>query len=760
MLKALQPSFAGGEIAPDLLARVDTAKWRVGVATALNVFVRPYGGLATRPGLRFIAEVKDSSQPTRLIPFQFNTEQTYALEFGGGYIRFHRDTGQIVEGAASISGATTANPVVIAATAHGYSNGDEVFISGVTGMTELNGRNFRVASVTTNTFELQDLAGVNIDGTGYGAYVSGGQVQRVYEIAAPYAASEVFDIGYVQSNDVIYLCHPKHAVRKLTRTGDTAWTLTTVTFQPGIAAPTGVAATATSGPGAGVTYRYRVSAISDDTGEESLPSSIATVNNDLSVANAQNRISWTFNPAASRYIVYKEENGIYGFIGGTEAIQFFDDNIDPDTSDTPQKVQDLFSAAGDYPAVAMIHQERLCLGQTNNNPQTIWMSSSANFENFNVSVPTKDDDAITATLAARQVNEIRSMVPLEDLIVLTSGAEWRLRAPSDGILTPSNRTIQAQTYHGAASLPPIVVGNVVLFVQDKGSVVRDLSYSFESDGYRGNDLTIFAPHLVRNRMLVDWCYAQAPFNLVKAVRDDGTLLVLAYLLAHQVWGWTRYETDGKFKSTCSISEGNAHAVYTVVERQVDGRTVQYVERFDDHDFDEVKDAFCVDSGLTYQGPPTSALGNLWHLEGKDVVALADGNVVKNLTVQSGQVTLPNDASTVHVGLPYRCDIQTLPLDLGNLPGIGTVMGRQKRINEITLRAQDARGIFAGPSFENLDEYKQRSTEAYGEAIRLFTGDISMDIPPEWNDQGIVCIRQSDPIPLVLLSIAPQVDIGG
>ncbi|MGP1257209.1 MAG: ubiquitin-activating E1 FCCH domain-containing protein [Kiloniellales bacterium] len=760
MLKALQPSFAGGEIAPDLLARVDTAKWRVGVATALNVFVRPYGGLSTRPGLRFIAEVKDSSQPTRLIPFEFNTEQTYALEFGGGYIRFHRDTGQIVGTGTAITDITQANPAAVTAPAHGYSNGDEIFLSGVAGMTELNGRNFRITGVGTNGFLLEGLDGTQIDSTGYGAYQSGGQVFRVYEIAAPYTAEQVFDIGYVQSNDVIYLCHPKHAVRKLTRTGDTAWTLTTVTFQPGIAAPTGVAATATSGPGAGVTYRYRVSAISDDTGEESLPSSIATVNNDLSVANAQNRISWSFNPAAARYIVYKEENGVYGFIGGTEAIQFFDDNIDPDTADTPQKVQDLFNAAGDYPSVATIYQERLCLAQTETAPQTIWMSGSANYENFSVSVPTKDSDAITATLAARQVNEIRALVPLEDLIALTSGAEWRINGPGDGVLTPSNRVVRPQTYYGGRALPPIVIGNTLLFVQDRGSSVRDLAYSFESDGYRGNDLTIFAPHFFRNRVILDWCYAQVPNKLVKAVRDDGALLVLAYLQEHQVWGWTRYRTAGAFKSICSISEDRADAVYAVVERQVGGRTVQYIERFDDRGFEAVEEAFCVDSGLTYRGAATATLGNLWHLEGEAVVALADGNVVKNLTVQNGQVTLPNAASQVHVGLAYSCDIQTLPLDLGNLPEIGTVMGRQKRIGALTLRVQEARGIFAGPSFARLDEWKQRSTEAYGEAIRLFTGDVSMDVPPEWNDQGIVCIRQADPLPLTLLSIAPEVDIGG
>ncbi|WP_119169047.1 phage nozzle protein [Algihabitans albus] len=760
MLKALQPSFAGGEIAPDLLARVDTAKWQVGVAQARNVFVRPYGGLSTRPGLRFVAEVKDSAATTRLIPFQFNTEQTYALEFGGGYIRFHRDTGQIVEGNQAIGGATQANPVVISANGHGYINDDEIFISGVLGMTELNGRNFRVANATANSFSLRSIGGATIDGTGYGAYGSGGSTARVYQIATPY--SDVFDIGYVQSNDVMYLCHPSHAPRKLSRTGDTAWTLETIDFLPTIAAPTGVTTQRINGSTGSDGVRdhtYVVSAVNGDTGEESLPSASATTANDLSLANSRNRIDWSAVPGADRYIVYKDENGVFGYIGEAIGLRFDDDNIDPDTSDTPQRARNPFDAAGKYPSITMIHQERLGFGQSNDRPQTVWFSSSANFENFNVSEPTKDDDAIEITLAARQVNEIRAMVSLEDLIIFTSGAEWRLNAPNDGVLTPSNRAARAQTYHGASKVPPVVIGNTVLFVQDKGSVVRDLAYSFESDGYRGNDLTIFAPHLFRNRMIVDWCYAQAPYKLVQAVRDDGALLTLAYLLEHQVWGWSRYETAGRFKSVCSISEGNADAVYCIVEREVEGRTVQYVERFDDRSFETVEEAFCVDAGLTYRGPATARLGNLWHLEGETVTVLADGNVVKALTVRNGEIVLPNPANLVHVGLAYSCDIQTLPLDLGNLGETGTVMGRQKRIGALTLRVQEARGIFAGPSFARLDEWKQRSTEAYGEAIRLFTGDVSMDIPPEWNDQGIVCIRQADPLPLTLLSLAPEVDIG-
>jgi len=516
--KAWMPSFAGGEIGPALYARTDTAKWQVGVEQATNAFVRPYGGLSNRPGLRFIAEVKDSSKYTRLIPFSFNTEQTYILEFGDQYVRILRNGGRVLVGSpTTITAITQADPAMITAAGHGFSNGDEVYLSGIGGMTELNGRFVLVTGATTNTFEITDLGGTAIDSTGYDAFTSGGSVDAVYEVATPYLEADLSGLNYVQSNDVIYLLHPSYEVRKLTRTGHAAWTLSTVSFVPDLAAPTGVSATATTGSGS-TSYSYKVSAVDDDGGEESLPSSAASCTNDLSTGSNKNTISWSAVTGADRYIVYKLENGVYGYIGGTESTSFVDDNIDADTSDTPQKDRGLFTGTDNYPATGTFFQGRFVLAQTNFAPQTMWFSTSANFENFNVSSPAKDDDSITATLAARQVNEIRAMLPLEDLIVLTSGGEWRVNGPGDGIITPSNIQFRPQGYRGVADVSPLVVGNTVLFVQAGGSVVRDLGYSFEVDGYTGNDLTVFAPHLFRNRSVVDWAFAQTPYSLVWAVQ--------------------------------------------------------------------------------------------------------------------------------------------------------------------------------------------------------------------------------------------------
>ena len=195
-----------------------------------KLLVHPQGAATRRVGTQFISEIKDSSKKTRIIPFEFSTTQTYIMEFGNQYIRFYKDKGQITESDKTISGATQADPVVITATAHGYSNGDEVIITGVVGMTELNNKHYLVANKTTNTFEITDVDGNDIDGSSFTAYTSGGTVNKVYEISSPFLTAELFDIKFAQSADTMYLCHPNHDVRKLTRSGHTSWTLSTVSF--------------------------------------------------------------------------------------------------------------------------------------------------------------------------------------------------------------------------------------------------------------------------------------------------------------------------------------------------------------------------------------------------------------------------------------------------------------------------------------------------------------------------------------------------
>lgn len=224
-------SFTAGEISPRLEGRTNIEKYREGLSDLTNMVVMPHGGVTRRPGTEYLGEVKDSSVKTRLIPFQFKTTDTYILEFGNQTMRVFRNDLQVLDGTdKSITAITKANPGVLTSSSHGFSNGDEVYVDSIGGMTELNGRNYLVANSTTNTFSLQDLFGNDIDTTNFTTYTSGGTATEIYNISTPYAEADLFDLRFVQSADTMYIVHPSYDIRTLTRTDHNAWTFATLSI--------------------------------------------------------------------------------------------------------------------------------------------------------------------------------------------------------------------------------------------------------------------------------------------------------------------------------------------------------------------------------------------------------------------------------------------------------------------------------------------------------------------------------------------------
>ena len=270
MARFVQASMAGGEVSPAIAARVDFKRRGTAVAEAENFVVRPEGGMENRGGLKRIAEVKDSTKDVRLIPFEFNTTQTYILEVGDQYIRFFSNAIQILDSAAqeTISGATQANPVVLTVTGHALTDGDEIYVSGVAGMTELNGRWFIVANAATNTVELTERGGANVDGTGYTAYSSGGTATPPYELATPYLEADLDALNFAQTADVLTIVHPSYAPRELSRIANDNWSLDEITYASDIVTPTSISVTADNT--GTTTIRYKVTAVDRDTGAESL----------------------------------------------------------------------------------------------------------------------------------------------------------------------------------------------------------------------------------------------------------------------------------------------------------------------------------------------------------------------------------------------------------------------------------------------------------------------------------------------------------
>lgn len=263
-----QVSFAGGEISPAIYAHTDLVKYQTGLRKCLNFFVHLQGGVSNRAGMEYLNCVKDHANRSRLIPFQFGVTQNYILEFSSGLMRVFKDGGLVLEPAKTITGITQANPAVVTSASHGYSNGDWVYIESVVGMTEVNGKFFKVANQAANTFEINDTDGNAIDSSAYTAYSSGGDSSKIFELTHTYAEADLRELKYTQSADVMTICHPDYVQSDLSRTQHYAWSLDVIAFAPSITWPTAVSgAWANNGS---ETYYYKVTSVAKETKEESL----------------------------------------------------------------------------------------------------------------------------------------------------------------------------------------------------------------------------------------------------------------------------------------------------------------------------------------------------------------------------------------------------------------------------------------------------------------------------------------------------------
>ena len=576
-----------------------------------------------------------------------------------------------------------------------------------------------------------------------------------YEVATPYLEADLFDLHYVQSADVLTICHPNYAPRELRRLSAVNWTLTTISFTSSLTTPSAPTVTPTGTGSTG--YSYKVAGVSADGKEESLPSGATSTTNNLLTTGNYNTITWT-SSGASFYNVYKQSNGLYGYIGQTDGLTFKDDNIAADLSKTPPINSNPFSGAGLYPGAVSYFEQRRCFAGSTNEPQTLRMTKSGTESNLSYSIPIRDDDAINIRVAAREANTIRHIVPLQNLVLLTGAAEWRVTSVNSDAITPTSISVKPQSFIGANNAQPIIVNNNIIYATARGGHMREMAYNFQAGGYITGDLSLRAPHLFDNLDIVDIAYSKAPLPLVWAVSSNGKLLGLTYVPEQQIGAWHQHDTDGLFESCAVVAEGSEDVLYVVVKRYINGSWTRYVERMASRQFTSAADAFYVDAGGTYSGAAATTISGLTWLEGKTVSVLGDGAVFPPKVVTGGSITLEQACSKVQVGLPITADLQTLPLAMQVDGSFG--QGRLKNVNKVWLRVYRSSGIFVGPDSDHLTEAKQRTTEVYGAAPDLKSEEIQVVITPSWGDGGQVFVRQSDPLPLTIVSMSMEVSLGG
>lgn len=763
-VKSLTRSFAGGEITPELFGRVDLAKFQTGLKTCRNFEILPHGPAANRAGFEYVLQTKFNAKKSILIPFIYNTSQTYQLEFGDLYVRFHTQGGTVLEAAQAITSYAAG---VFTKVAHGLVTGQWIFWTDVVGPSNLNLRFLIVTKINNDTFSCTDLFGVAF--VCDAAYTSG-NAARVYEIVSPFAEADLHDadgaeaLHYTQSSDVLTLTHPSYDTRELRRSGATSWAFSTVAFSPAQAAPTAV--TVTPGGAGAVTYTYIVTAVAQDGLEESLSSAAGTnaACASLATAGATVKVTWTNAAGAVRYNVYRQINGLFGYVGQATdgTIGFTDINYTPNALQSPPEAGATLTGADNRPGAVGYFEGRRWFAGSNNKPQGLFATRSGTESNMTHSIPTQADDAIAVRLTSRQNNTIRHIVPGGDLVLLTSGGEWKVSNGGVGAITPLNLTYHPEDYIGASNVTPVTTASSILYCADRGGRVRELDFQWQQQGYRSADLSIMAPHLFDSYRLTSMTYSRGPLPFMWATRNDGTLMGLTYVKEHDVAAWHHHDSKtaagaSSFESACATPESAEDVLYAIVRRVINGRTVRYLERKRSRNFGGLANAFFVDSGSTYNGAQTTHISGLWHLEGETVNILADGAVLTPQTVTGGALTLAEPASVVNIGLEIEADLETLPLAL-EMQASG--QGTQKNVNKVYLRVSNSSGLFIGPDLAHLAEAKTRTTEPYGTPPHLISDVISVVISPTWNPSGGVSMRQRNPLPTTVLSMTLEAALGG
>jgi hypothetical protein len=430
------------------------------------------------------------------------------------------------------------------------------------------------------------------------------------------------------------------------------------------------------------------------------------------------------------------------------------------------------------PTVPGFFQQRSVFGGPVGSPAQFNMSQPGAIYNFNTTDPVEPDNAIQGTLISGQLNTIQAFVPMQaGLITLTDKGAWLINGGSPGVgVSATSIVANPQAYNGSSALPPIIATYDILYVQAKGSIVRDLTYNFYTNIFTGTDISVLSSHLFYGFTLTQWAWAEEPFKIVWADRNDGTLLSLTFQKEQEMIAWAHSITQGSFVSIATITEttqslGPVDAVYHIVQRTINGQTVQYVERFVElvYPADYVS-SWQVDAGIGYNGVAATTFSGAQHLAGAVVTGVADGAVINFTMPVSGTfvfgpggtagLTGIANASVVTVGLSFLPIITTLPLDLGE----PTAQGKRKKVSGLTLRVKQALGLSAGRTVASAvpladTTLGQLGTMSNQPVTGLVTSDVRLIVDPQWDVFGQYSIVQTNPYPATILGVIPEISIG-
>ena len=707
-----QTSFNAGELSPLLKGRPSLDKFKNGCETLENFIPQIQGPARKRPGTRFVAEVKDSADATRLLPFEYSTSQAYVLEFGDLYVRFYLNGG-VVESSPSVPLEVVSPYTSAQVGALEYAQSADVIY-----ITHPEHPPYKLARTSALVWTLTEVTFAwppfNDENTGTTTITASAVTGAGITLTASASLFVAGDVGsYFKISEVSASKYNQWTTGVAYNSGDIVYYLGNI-YESGTTASAGT--------------RPPI----HTTGTES-----------------DGVVDWAFLHDGAGYAQ------VTGFTSVTVVTATVVKRL-PATALTGSTrwSEGAWSDRRGHPHAVTFYEDRLWFAGSTYRPQTLWASVSGDYENHKYG--TNDDDALNYTINTQDMNTIEWLAPTKVLAIGTANGEFTLSATqiSDPV-TPTNVKITPQTTFGSATdVKPLRVGSVILFLQRAARKLREYAYQFDTDSFVAPNMTVLAEHITDSGV-VDLAYQQDPNQIVWAPRTDGVLAGMTYERTEDVVGWHRHSV-GLVESVVVVPhwDGDQDSTWMIVRRTVNGATVRYVEYIEKYLTDEY--AFFVDSGLTYDGAATTSITGLDHLEGEEVAVLADGAVHPNRTVTSGAITLQLAASVVNVGLPYTATIKTMPIEAGAQDG--TAQGKEQRINGIVLDLfETGAGLWYGPNTTDMDEYAVRSSSAdMDEPVPLFTGQTErLAWPGEYEKGAQMVIQHRLPLPCTVRALLPQ-----
>lgn len=587
------------------------------------------------------------------------------------------------------------------------------------------------------------------------------------EVVTPYPTAEVFNIGTVQSADTLYLMHNAYLQRKLTRLTSVSWSINPISFSDGPYLNTNTTTTTLT--------------LSGTTGSvTATASSIAGINNGVGFAATDVGRLIRFKDPANNWTWLK----ITAFTSTTVVTATISGAAASAGTATINWRLGVWSDTTGYPTCATFFGDRIYYSGCPSFPDRIDGSNVSDYDNFapsNAAGTVVDSNAVSFTLNSTTVNAVIWMADnAQGLLVGTTGGEWVVAASTLGeALTPTNVSAKLQTRYGSKSVPPLLTGKTVLFLQRSGRKIREYLYQYLDGSFEAPDITILSEHITVGG-ITQMAYQSEPQSIGYMTRADGTLLSLTYEKAQQVYGWARHVLGGdpnqpvfssgsivnplhsKVESVACIpaSSGGSDELWLLVSRTLNGTAVKSIEYLTPYyiDEDDVGERFFVDMGAIYNSTPTMSVSGLsWFPDGTILTVLADGATHPNCIVTGGTIALTRSASIVHIGLGYNSDLWTNRINAGAADG--TAQGKIKRIHKVVFRFFQTLGLKFGPTPDsNLDIYTFRKTSDLMSQKVPYLDDDTRDIV--WNSgyekTGRVFIRADQPLPMILLAAMPSV----